>query len=105
MSKQNQWIVGVNAVASSIENDAEHVREVLVEAGSKNPRLQEIEEKSFVKTVEEIYFVIESYETEKDTKMKAAYKIAFDEFEKYRNENPQLWQRIEEKYQLLLKAE
>ena len=66
---------------------------------------KEIEEKSFVKTVEEIYFVIESYETEKDAKMKAAYKIAFDEFEKYRNENSQLWQRIEEKYQLLLKAE
>ena len=66
---------------------------------------KEIEEKSFVKTVEEIYFVIESYETEKDTKMKAAYKIAFDEFEKYRNENPQLWQRIEEKYRLLSKAE
>lgn len=44
MSKQNQWIVGVNAVASSIENDAENVREVLVEAGSKNPRLTDIEE-------------------------------------------------------------
>ncbi|HEY0332743.1 MAG TPA: 23S rRNA (guanosine(2251)-2'-O)-methyltransferase RlmB [Stenotrophomonas sp.] len=44
MSKQNQWIVGVNAVASSIENDAENVREVLVEASSKNPRLTEIEE-------------------------------------------------------------
>ncbi|MEQ4575296.1 MAG: 23S rRNA (guanosine(2251)-2'-O)-methyltransferase RlmB [Gammaproteobacteria bacterium] len=44
MSKQNQWIVGVNAVASSIENDADNVREVLVEAGSKNPRLTEIEE-------------------------------------------------------------
>ena len=66
---------------------------------------KEIEEKSFVKTVEEIYFVIESYETEKDAKMKAAYKIAFDEFEKYRNENSQLWQRIEEKYRLLSKAE
>ena len=66
---------------------------------------KEIEEKSFVKTVEEIYFVIESYETEKDAKMKAAYKIAFDEFEKYRNENFQLWQRIEEKYRLLSKAE
>ena len=38
MSKQNQWIVGVNAVASSIEKDAENVREVLIEAGSKNPR-------------------------------------------------------------------
>jgi 23S rRNA (guanosine2251-2'-O)-methyltransferase len=44
MSKNNQWIVGVNAVASSIENDADNVREVLVEAGSKNPRLTEIEE-------------------------------------------------------------
>jgi len=43
-NKQNQWIVGVNAVASSIENDADNVREVLVEAGSKNPRLTEIEE-------------------------------------------------------------
>ena len=39
MSKQNQWIVGVNAVASAIEKDAENVREVLIEAGSKNPRL------------------------------------------------------------------
>ncbi|AUJ13092.1 23S rRNA (guanosine(2251)-2'-O)-methyltransferase RlmB [Xanthomonas oryzae pv. oryzae] len=44
MSKQNQWIVGVNAVASSVENDADNVREVLIEAGSKNPRLTEIEE-------------------------------------------------------------
>ncbi|CCF70309.1 23S rRNA (guanosine(2251)-2'-O)-methyltransferase RlmB [Xanthomonas citri] len=43
MSKQNQWIVGVNAVASSVENDADNVREVLIEAGSKNPRLTEIE--------------------------------------------------------------
>jgi 23S rRNA (guanosine2251-2'-O)-methyltransferase len=44
MSKQSQWIVGVNAVASSIENDAENVREVLIEASAKNPRLTEIEE-------------------------------------------------------------
>ena len=43
-SKQNQWIVGVNAVASSIENDVENVREVLIEAGARNPRLTEIEE-------------------------------------------------------------
>ncbi|MDH7453475.1 23S rRNA (guanosine(2251)-2'-O)-methyltransferase RlmB [Luteimonas composti] len=43
MSKQNQWIVGINAVASAVEHDAEHVREVLVEAGAKNPRLAEIE--------------------------------------------------------------
>ncbi|MBB6368179.1 MULTISPECIES: 23S rRNA (guanosine(2251)-2'-O)-methyltransferase RlmB [Xanthomonas] len=52
MSKQNQWIVGVNAVASSIENDADNVREVLVEAGSKNPRLQEIEENARRKGIE-----------------------------------------------------
>ncbi|MEA9905737.1 23S rRNA (guanosine(2251)-2'-O)-methyltransferase RlmB [Xanthomonas campestris pv. raphani] len=46
MSKQNQWIVGFNAVASSVENDADNVREVLIEAGSKNPRLTEIEEQA-----------------------------------------------------------
>ncbi|KIJ00909.1 23S rRNA (guanosine(2251)-2'-O)-methyltransferase RlmB [Xanthomonas phaseoli pv. phaseoli] len=46
MSKQNQWIVGVNAIASSVENDADNVREVLIEAGSKNPRLTEIEEQA-----------------------------------------------------------
>ena len=44
MSKQNQWIVGVNAVASAIENDADNVREVLVEGGSKNARLTEIDQ-------------------------------------------------------------
>ncbi|GAB2521763.1 23S rRNA (guanosine(2251)-2'-O)-methyltransferase RlmB [Lysobacter humi (ex Lee et al. 2017)] len=43
MSKQNQWIAGINAVGAALQNDAENVREVLVEAGAKNPRLQEIE--------------------------------------------------------------
>ena len=43
MSKQNQWIVGINAVASAVEHDAAHVREVLLEAGAKNPRIAEIE--------------------------------------------------------------
>ena len=43
MSKQAQWIVGLNAVASALEHDAEHVREVLLEAGAKNPRIAEIE--------------------------------------------------------------
>ncbi|RPE77041.1 23S rRNA (guanosine(2251)-2'-O)-methyltransferase RlmB [Vulcaniibacterium tengchongense] len=38
-----QWIAGINAVAAAVEHDAEHVREVLIEAGSKNPRLAEIE--------------------------------------------------------------
>ena len=35
MSKNSQWIVGVNAVASSIEKDPDNVREVLIEAGSQ----------------------------------------------------------------------
>ena len=43
-SKQNQWIVGINAVASAVEHDADNVREVLVEAGAKNARLASIEE-------------------------------------------------------------
>jgi 23S rRNA (guanosine2251-2'-O)-methyltransferase len=43
MSKQSQWVAGINAVASAIEHDAEHVREVLLEAGSKNPRITDIE--------------------------------------------------------------
>ncbi|MFC0679044.1 23S rRNA (guanosine(2251)-2'-O)-methyltransferase RlmB [Lysobacter korlensis] len=40
---QKQWIAGINAVSSALEHDAEHVREVLIEAGAKNPRLGEIE--------------------------------------------------------------
>ena len=44
MSKQGQWIAGINAVASALEHDVEHVREVLIEAGGKNARLTEIEE-------------------------------------------------------------
>ena len=43
MSKDSQWIAGINAVASAVEHDAGNVREVLVEAGAKNPRLVEIE--------------------------------------------------------------
>ena len=43
MSKDSQWVAGINAVASAIEHDAEHVREVLLEAGAKNPRIVEIE--------------------------------------------------------------
>ena len=46
MSKSSQWIVGLNAVASALEHDAEHVREVLLEAGGKNPRLLEIEQQA-----------------------------------------------------------
>ena len=43
MSKDSQWIAGINAVASALEHDAENVREVLLEAGAKNPRIQDIE--------------------------------------------------------------
>jgi 23S rRNA (guanosine2251-2'-O)-methyltransferase len=38
-----QWIAGINAVSAAVEHDAENVREVLIEAGAKNPRLLEIE--------------------------------------------------------------
>lgn len=40
----NEWVVGINAVAAALENDAGNVREVLVEARARNPRLQEIAE-------------------------------------------------------------
>jgi 23S rRNA (guanosine2251-2'-O)-methyltransferase len=40
----NEWVVGINAVAAALENDAVNVREVLVEARARNPRLQEIAE-------------------------------------------------------------
>jgi 23S rRNA (guanosine2251-2'-O)-methyltransferase len=43
MSKDSQWIAGINAVASAIEHDPGNVREVLLEAGGKNPRIVEIE--------------------------------------------------------------
>jgi 23S rRNA (guanosine2251-2'-O)-methyltransferase len=46
MTKASPWIAGINAVASSLEHDAEHVREVLIEAGQRNPRLVEIEERA-----------------------------------------------------------
>ena len=43
MSKASQWIVGLNPVAAAVEHDADNVREVLLEAGAKNPRIGEIE--------------------------------------------------------------
>ena len=52
MSKQAQWIVGLNAVASALEHDAEHVREVLLEAGGKNPRIIEIEQQARRKEID-----------------------------------------------------
>jgi 23S rRNA (guanosine2251-2'-O)-methyltransferase len=38
----DQWVVGINAVAAALENDAVNVRELLVEARARNPRLQEL---------------------------------------------------------------
>ena len=43
-TRKDNWVAGINAVASALEHDLEHVREVLPEAGSKNPRITEIEE-------------------------------------------------------------
>lgn len=41
-----QWIAGINAVASALEHDPEHVHEVLLEAGAKNPRVADIEQRA-----------------------------------------------------------
>lgn len=38
------WIAGINAVASALEHDAVNVREVMVEARARNPRLAELSE-------------------------------------------------------------
>ena len=51
-NSQKAWIVGINAVAAAVEHDAEHVREVLIEAGAKNPRLTEIEENARRKDID-----------------------------------------------------
>src|SRR5690606_41021972 len=36
-------VAGITAVGSALEHDAEHVREVLLEAAARNPRMAEIE--------------------------------------------------------------
>ncbi len=43
MNKDTQWVAGINAVAAAIEHDGDNVREVLLEARAKNPRITEIE--------------------------------------------------------------
>mgnify|MGYP002779923704 FL=1 len=43
MNNSSQWIAGINAVAAAVAHDADHVREVMIEAGAKNPRLSDIE--------------------------------------------------------------
>ncbi len=52
MSKPTQWIVGLNAVVSALEHDAENVREVLLEAGGKNPRITDIEQEARRKDID-----------------------------------------------------
>lgn len=47
-----QWIAGINAVSAAVEHDAENVREVLIEAGAKNPRLAEIESQARRKDID-----------------------------------------------------
>ncbi len=53
-------------------------------------------------TVKEIRDVLELYENETDEKKKAAFKIAVDEFEMYKEKYPGLWMMIEEKYEVLI---
>ncbi|MCC7095718.1 MAG: 23S rRNA (guanosine(2251)-2'-O)-methyltransferase RlmB [Thermomonas sp.] len=52
MNNSSQWIVGINAVASALEHDADNVREVLLEAGGKNPRIVEIEQQARRKDID-----------------------------------------------------
>ncbi len=40
------WIVGINPVEGALSNDAERVREVLVEQGQRNPRVHELAERA-----------------------------------------------------------
>lgn len=46
MSSKGTWISGINAVAAALEHDIEHVREVLLEAGGKNARLGDLEDRA-----------------------------------------------------------
>ncbi len=60
------------------------------------------ENEKLIDAVTEIYTVFGLYENETDEKKKAAYKIAVDEFELYKNSKPDLWLLIEEKYNCLV---
>src|SRR3546814_7699856 len=58
MSKDSQWIAGINAVASAIEHDADNVREVLLEAGAKNPRIRSEEHTSELQSLMRISYAV-----------------------------------------------
>lgn len=60
-----------------------------------------IEDGKLVEAVKEIYATIEQYNCEQNESTKKALKIAVDEFEKYKNKDLYMWQRIEEKYKAL----
>ncbi len=59
------------------------------------------EDEKLIDTVKEINNVLELYNDEEDEKKKAAYKIAVDEFEKYKAKAPEIWTMIEERFNLL----
>jgi len=40
------WIVGINPVEGALSNDAERIREVLVENGQRNARVHELAERA-----------------------------------------------------------
>lgn len=44
--QDERWVVGINAVASVLENDAVNVRELRVDAKARNPRLAELIEQA-----------------------------------------------------------
>ena len=46
MSSSDHWIVGINPVEGALSNDAERVRELLVEQGQRNARVQALAERA-----------------------------------------------------------
>ena len=46
MADNHRWIAGINAVADVLEHDAISVLEMMVEAGSRNPRLAELDQRA-----------------------------------------------------------
>lgn len=77
------------------------IRALKIRALFSDYESDKIEDDKLIDAVKEIYNVIELYQSEADGNKKAAYEIAVDEFEKYKNEKPDLWKSIEEKYALL----
>lgn len=42
----HRWIAGINAVAAALEHDVDRVEELLVEGGSRNPRVRELADRA-----------------------------------------------------------